>query len=156
MMDAGLIDRIAAAVREIFSTMVMMDISMGPATDRGMDMHRASVTGMVGLAGTRRGVLAIHTPDAVAMAITANFLGAAVTAINDDVLDAIGEVSNMLGGSVKSILDEGGNGIQLSLPSIIYGEEYSFQQHTEYEVLSLPFSGAAGEFQVEIQLAREK
>ena len=51
--------------------------------------------GVIGLAGTHKGVLAIHIPNKVAMAITSSFLGMEVDEINEDVKDAVGELANM-------------------------------------------------------------
>lgn len=51
--------------------------------------------------------------------ITGSFLGMEVEAINADVEDAIGELANMLGGNVKTILLENGRNINLSLPRIL-------------------------------------
>ena len=100
-------DKMIDATKEIFSTMIMMEITLeeiqeshGPLTD--------AITAMIGLAGTHRGVLAVHFPYAVAMAITSSFLMMDVTEMNEDVHDAMGEIANMLGGNVKTILSEKG------------------------------------------------
>lgn len=145
--------QIIDATVEIFTTMVMMDITPGDQRDIGSRPIKSSITGMIGLAGTQKGVLAIHIPNEVAMAITSSFLGMDVDEINDDVLDAVGELANMLGGNVKAILSEKGRDIDLSLPSTISGAEYHFQCLAEAEILIIPFSVADGkQFIVEIQL----
>jgi chemotaxis protein CheX len=42
--------------------------------------------------------------------------------VDDDVRDVPGELANMIGGNMKSIL---GQGIQLSMPSVVDGGDYS-------------------------------
>jgi len=147
-------EKIIESTMEIFSTMVMMDVAVaGPALKESGTLHD-TITGMIGLAGTHKGVLAIHIPNPVAMAITSSFLGMEVDAINDDVRDAVGELANMLGGNVKTILSQNGRDIELSLPSTIAGHEYGFQAATDVEMIILPFKTENGEFLIELQLEK--
>ena len=146
-------DKIIEATKEIFSTMVMMEISLeevmeshGPLTD--------TITAMIGLAGIRRGVLAIHFPYVVAMAITSSFLMMDVNEMNDDVHDAMGEIANMLGGNVKTILSEKGRDIDLSMPSTISGSEYSFQSDKDVDKVIVKFRTDSGSFMVEMDLEK--
>lgn len=147
-------EKIIESTMEIFSTMVMMEVSVaGPPLQESGTLHD-TITGMIGLAGTHKGVLAIHIPNAVAMAITSSFLGMDVDAINDDVRDAVGELANMLGGNVKTILSQNGRDIELSLPSTIAGHEYGFQAATDVDMIILPFKTENGEFLIELQLEK--
>lgn len=147
-------DKIIESTVEIFTGMVMMDISVAgePMTELGP--LKQSITGMVGLAGTHKGVLAVHFPNQVAMEVTGSFLGMEVSEINADVQDAIGEIANMLGGNLKTILSDRGRDIQLSLPSTISGEQYSFSSQMDVDQIILPFQAPAGVFYVEVELER--
>ena len=107
---------------------------------------------MVGLAGTHKGVLAVHIPHKVAMAITSSFLMMDVDEINEDVHDAVGEIANMIGGNVKTILSEKGGDIDLSLPSTITGSQYSFQSEKEVDKVIIDFDTGNGHFLVEMDL----
>lgn len=139
---------------EIFTSMVMMEVNSGGEAMTELGSLNNSITGMVGLAGSHKGVLAIHIPNEVAMAITGNFLGMEVDSINEDVQDAVGELANMLGGNLKTILSDKGKDIQLSLPSTISGEQYTFTSQVEVDQIILPFTTAVGKFFVEVELAR--
>lgn len=146
--------KIVEATNEIFSTMVMMEVAVeGEITD-SMSPLKDSITGVIGLAGTHKGVLAIHFPHSVAMAITGSFLGMDVEELNEDVEDAVGELANMLGGNVKSILSEKGRDIELSLPSVISGASYDFQPTREVDRVVIPFQSDAGLFTVELELEK--
>jgi len=146
-------DKMIDATKEIFSTMVMMDISL----EEVMGSHGKltdTITAMIGLAGTHRGVLAVHFPYSVAMAITSAFLMMDVEEMNDDVHDAMGEIANMLGGNVKTILSEKGRDIDLSMPSTISGSEYSFQSDNDVEKVIVRFGTEKGSFMVELDLEK--
>lgn len=146
-------DKIIESAQEIFSTMIMMEISVVEEND-GAQSLKDSISGIIGLAGTFKGVLAIHLPNVVAMAITTSFLGMEVDTINEDVEDAVGELANMLGGNVKMILSEKGRDIDLSLPTTISGRDYDFQQKKDAEYLKIPFVCDAGKFSIELQLEK--
>lgn len=147
--------RLIEAAQEIFSTMVMIEISLRKADDVSGDISLTdSISGIIGLAGTYKGVLAIHLPNQVAMGITSSFLGMDVESINEDVEDAVGELANMLGGNVKGILSERGRDIDLSLPSTVKGKQYNFQPTKEVDRYIVPFTSEVGEFVVELQLEK--
>ncbi len=99
-------------------------------------------------------MLAVHIPHQVAFAITSNFLGIDIDEINEDVEDAIGEIANMLGGNIKSILSEKGRDIDLSLPSTVSGKEYGFQTIKGAEKIIISFDSDSGQFIVELQLEK--
>lgn len=145
-------ENITDATREIFETMIMLDITAGDPLEKSVSSFKCSVSGVIGLAGTCKGMLAIHAPDSVAKAITSSFLGMDVDEINDDVTDAIGELSNMIAGNVKMVLDSAGKDVTLSIPSCIHGEEYSMDCISDSEWVVVPFSIDAGQFLVELRI----
>jgi chemotaxis protein CheX len=146
---------ITDATLEIFETMIMMEATPGEPRNEGSQKYQCTVSGMVGLAGLFKGMIAIHTPDTVARAITSNFLGMEVTEVNADVTDAIGELANMLAGTVKMALSQNGKDITLSIPSTITGEEYTISCLLDTDRVIMPFALDKGQFLVELQVARQ-
>jgi len=154
-MDSGnLADKLGETTVEIFTTMLMMNVTPGaPIPAEGNQIESLTI-GMIGLAGSRRGRLAIHLPNDVAMSVTGSFLGMDVDEVNEDVLDAVGELANMLGGNIKNVLAENGWDVELSLPSTISGEKFDIQSiHKNIEVIIVPFDLDDGRrFLVELQV----
>src|SRR6266536_3658938 len=121
--EAEMAKYVIDATKEIFSTMVMIDIEdCFPLTESVTKFH-CSITGMVGLVGTYTGILSIHCPQSLAMKMTSNMLGMDVEDVGEDVNDALGELANMLGGHVKMVLSKGGLDINISIPTVIAGED---------------------------------
>ncbi len=147
-------ERMVASTIEIFTSMVLMDVTVAEDVDQKYGTLANSITGVVGLTGTIRGVLAIHIPHVVALEITGNFLGIELDQVNEDVEDAIGELANMVGGNVKSLLSEKGRDIELSLPSTVSGKEYGFHTIKGAEKTIIPFRSESGVFYVELQLEK--
>ncbi len=150
----GLSKKIVESTVEIFSTMVMMEVRENGEYNKQEPVMTDTISGVIGMAGTHKGVLAIHLPYGVAKSVTGSFLGMEVSEINEDVEDAVGELANMLGGSVKAILSGKGKDIDLSLPTTIMGSHYEFQPTKEVERLIIPFVCDVGEFIIEMQLEK--
>jgi len=145
---------ISQATQEIFQTMLMMEASPGQALTERPKGFVDSVSAIVGMAGANKGMLAIHIPEPTALVITSSFLMMEVTEVDDDVKDAIGELANMVAGSIKSDLTEQGQEFKLSIPSVVCGAEYQIDCLTDSEGVSMPFSIEGGEFLVEFHLQK--
>jgi len=128
------------ATREIFSTMVMMAVADNFPLKEPVKRFKCSITGMVGFAGTYSGMISIHCPVPLALKITSNMLGQNSDDVDSDLKDAIGEIANMLGGSVKQELSKGGLDIKLSIPTVISGENYTINSLADNDCVVVPFT----------------
>jgi chemotaxis protein CheX len=144
------------ATKEVFDTMVMMTLEDSYPLKEPVTTFHCSVTGMVGLAGTYTGILSIHVPQPLALRITSNMLGMDVEEVSDDVNDALGEIANMLGGSVKQVLSKGGLDINLSIPTVISGEDYTINSMSDSDCVVIPFLNEGERFLVGLKLRKEE
>jgi chemotaxis protein CheX len=143
------------ATKEVFNTMVMLTLEDSYPLKEPVTSFHCSVTGMVGLAGTYTGILSIHCPRSFAMRITSNMLGMDVDDVGEDVNDALGEIANMLGGYVKQILSKGGLDINLSIPTVIAGEDYTVNSMSDSDCVIIPFTNENERFLVGLKLHKE-
>ena len=143
---------IQKAMAEIFASMVMMEIDVSEI-DLDLDAPlKESLTAIIGFSGTTKGLVALHMPKSVALAITSSFLMMEVNDINEDVKDAIGELTNMISGEVKNKLISNGWTVDLSIPTTISGDSYDFRCGSDTERLLTSFKIGAGIFTVDLQL----
>lgn len=143
------------ATKEVFSTMVMMDVLDDFPLKEPVSRFKCSITGMVGFAGTYSGVISIHCPVALALKVTSNMLGIECDEINEDLNDAIGEIANMLGGSVKQVLSKGGLDVKLSIPTVISGEDYTVNSLSDNDCVVVPFTAEGMTLLVGLTLKKE-
>lgn len=155
MQEEDLAGYVIHATKEVFNTMVMLDLEDSYPLREPVTTFHCSVTGMVGLAGTYTGILSIHCPKAFALRITSNMLGMDVSEVGEDVNDALGEIANMLGGYVKQILSKGGLDINLSIPTVISGEEYTVNSMSDDNCVIIPFTNEGERFLVALKLRKE-
>jgi len=69
--------------------------------------------------------------------------------------DALGEIANMLGGYVKQILSKGGLDINLSIPTVIAGEDYTVDCMSDSDCVIIPFINENERFLVGLKLQKE-
>lgn len=153
--EEELAEYVINATKDVFKTMIMMELQDHyPLSEPVSKMH-CSITGMVGLAGKYSGILSIHCPQNLALSITSNMLGMEVDEVGDDVNDALGEIANMLGGHVKQVVSKGGFDLNLSIPTVISGEDYTVNCMADKDCVVIPFSWNGEKFLVGLNLRKE-
>jgi chemotaxis protein CheX len=148
--EEELIEHLDKDVREIFSTMVGVEVSPSQTT-LTVTKFKDCVSAMVGFAGSFSGMVSINTPQKLAMAFTSQMLGMDIAEFDDDVRDALGEIANMIGGSFKHHLVKDGHEVRLSTPSVISGEEYVMTVGSS-DILTLMFESGGEHFIVSVYL----
>ena len=142
---------IIGATTDVFSTMLMIDLVVGDPVEGSGGEVDSNITAMLGLGGDIRGMLAVHCPAAVAMAITGGFLGMDVDELNEDVKDAIGEIANMIAGNLKVAFAGYELKIELAIPTSIIGQSYRVGGMLGARRVAVPFAMENGHFLVELK-----
>lgn len=143
-------EEIITGTKEVFSSMLMTELESGPVVFDKKCEIQSNLTSMIGLGGDIRGVLAIHTPAAVAKEITSGFLGIDVSDLDDDVKDAIGEIANMVAGNLKVSFSNSEKKIELALPTSIVGESFTVSGMADASRVVVPLSMTGITFWVEL------
>jgi len=112
---------------DVFETMLSMGVTVETLDScDGIDGQR--VVGSVGFAGNVTGSVRIHLSERFARMVTAAMLGMDMEEIDEDeIADVVGEVSNMIGGDLKSKLCDCGLPCELSIPTTTQGSHFSIQ-----------------------------
>ena len=79
-------------------------------------------------------------------------LGMEIAECDDDVRDALGEISNMIGGSFKHHFVKDGHEVRLSTPSVMSGAEYFISVGSIPDTLTLAFESGEEHFMVSIYM----
>jgi chemotaxis protein CheX len=116
------------SAQEVFSIMLNSELVVPgePFSCGGL-----SVTSMVGLAGSLCGLVSLRCEEKAATLIASKMLGVEIAMQSQEVFDAMGEVCNMVAGNFKNKISGLGDSCQLSLPTVITGEDYSFRAIAE-------------------------
>ena len=149
-MIADLEGLVTGAVREVFSTMLSMDMLPAPL-ESGFGNGETHVAGAVGFVGRLSGMVYVFTTVSFARRITATFLGLQESEIEGDEMinDAMGEMANMLVGHMKSRISDRGMPCVLTIPSLVRGSHFSVEATTSTE--GHFYSFACGENRIFVQ-----
>lgn len=140
---------IVQSTKEVFSRMLQWTIEEIAVPERPAESPQiTSCCGIVGLSGTARGSVAVNFSAEVAIAATAGFLGTPPSHIDADVVDTVGELTNMIGGSSKDKIPI--PNLFLGLPTVIIGREQSVAFDQGVQMDYFRFTTPFGEFTVEI------
>lgn len=124
MTQETLVKHLIDDTRNVFSTMLGLDLLHLPLEVDPLKHFTDCISAMVGLAGTYNGLVSIHQPISLGTKLASVMLDMDLEEGDQDVLDALGEVANMVAGNFKQHLSKGGSDIRLSTPSVVTGHEY--------------------------------
>ncbi len=116
---------VTQAVARAFDT--MLNVKVAPETsDATLWNGEPHVAGSVGFIGKLTGVVYIYSSATFAREITGQLLGLKIEEIEGEemVNDAIGELTNMVVGQIKSQLSDRGMPCVLTIPSIVRGSQF--------------------------------
>ncbi len=157
---ASLGNLIAGAIRnattEVFGTMIGLEVAGGPEHAAGQGIAGGGgVVAFIGLAGTWIGTGTVSCTAEAACRMSAQFLMAELDSVNGDVLDAVGEITNMILGNVKSMLENDLGPLCLSVPTVVYGKNFEARAFHGGESVVVPFKMGEDHFEVSLGLRRQ-
>ena len=116
-------DVLLASAREVFETMIFMDIA--DVSDSDCRLEGETLLGSITFANGTKGCMTICSDMECSKTIALNMLGMEPDSpiSEPEIIDAIGEVTNMVMGSVKKRIREGFGDVQVSIPTVIRGRE---------------------------------
>ena len=116
---------VTQAVARAFDTMLNVQVLQDPNPSENGN-GEPHVAGSVGFIGRLTGVVYIYTGANFARRITSQLLGIPESDIDSEemVNDAIGELTNMVVGQIKSQLSDRGMPCVLTIPSIVRGSNF--------------------------------
>ncbi len=147
------VKEIHRVTREVFTTMLGMDATMGEAkVERGVPGPTDGVVALVGLTGACVGIGSLACSAGTACRFSSRLLMTEIQAVNEEVLDAIAELANMIVGGFKTDVEKRFGPVGLSIPSVVYGWNFTTRTKGTSEWTRIPFSCADGKFDVHICL----
>jgi chemotaxis protein CheX len=117
---------ISKASREVFETMLNLPLEIDPSVVRDAIEPETfdGVVALVGVAGSWTGTGHISCSPLFAQQLAGALLMTEYDAVNEEVLDAVGEVANMIIGNVKTLFEERLGPLGLTVPTVIFGRNY--------------------------------
>jgi chemotaxis protein CheX len=121
--------------------------------EHGAPEAQDGVLSFIGLAGSWVGSGSVSCSPAVACRVCSHMLMTESTAVNEEVLDAVAELTNMIVGSIKNDLERELGPLGLSIPTVVFGRNFRTKSAGHAEWIVRRFHWDSDVFEVRICLA---
>ncbi|PLX66778.1 MAG: chemotaxis protein CheX [Denitrovibrio sp.] len=151
-MKAEYVNPFITATSEVFKTMVGIEPERGQLYVKADEKLSYDISGVIGLAGQASGFVIISMSERLAFKVLENFLGETKTEVDDDVMDAIGEILNMIAGGAKQIFSKNGIRFKISIPNVVVGKDHKVGKQKNVQCLGMSFNVGDDSFVIEVAL----
>lgn len=155
-MKAEHINPFIQAVYDMFRITLNAEVSRGDTgISRGVLPNR-DIASFVGLTGPARGMVVLSFPVDTALAMVGRMIETELKIIDEIVVDGVGEIVNMVAGMAKTkFVNETGTPIELGLPTVVRGNQFSVNQPTGSVWLEIPFTSDLGPFSLRVSFSSQ-
>jgi len=149
-MRAEYINPFIASLINTFDTMLQCKIDRGDLRLKEGRSTLHEVSGIIGMSGRAVGTVVVSFSEEVAIKAASVMLMMEYTELDDDVIDAVGEITNMVAGAAKAELEQ--YQLSISLPNVIIGTGHEIRFPTNVPPICVPFTTPWGEMMLEVGL----
>ena len=138
-----IVESINQAVANVFATMIGADLGSGECSiETGTPDPNDGVVSFIGVAGSWAGAGSLTCSPSLACRICSKMLITESTAVDEHVLDAVAELTNMIIGSVKTELEAHLGPLGLSIPTVVFGRNFRTKSASgDWIVVRFPCEG---------------
>lgn len=153
-MNVEIINPFIEATINVLKTMARVEPKPGNPALKTSNKTWGAVTGVIGMAGDKvSGSLCVSFDEGSILEIVSSMFGEPFTSLNNEVVDAVGEITNMITGGTKKLLAEKGFQFEMATPMMITGKDVELKFLVNSPVIQVPFKIDKGQFVVEANLS---
>ena len=151
-MDVQFINPFLEGTMEVLKTMARVEPRVGKPHMKKDKQARGDVSAIIGMTGSAQGSLALSFSESCILKIVSNMLGENHKEINDEVRDAVGEITNMISGVARKKLEALGFKIFAAIPTVVSGKDHAILHVLGGPSIIIPFETDNGPFFVDVCL----
>lgn len=127
-MDVKLINPFINATLNALETMAFTKARAGNPYLKKDQVACGDVSGVIGLTGEVSGTISVSFTKKSILAIVSNMLGEEIKELNEEIQNAVGEITNMISGQAGQKLEGLGRSLKAAIPTVITGKNHSITQ----------------------------
>lgn len=143
-MEVKFINPFVSAVKEVFKTMLGLDVAMGKPVLKDSRTSSGDISGIMGLVGDRKGTVTVSLSTKGALFVLETLLGDTADSLTPEVVDAVGELTNIVSGQARKEFEKSGLNLKASIPTVVVGKDMAINFITQVPTVSLPFAFSTG------------
>ena len=124
-MNVNYINPVLESLVNVLGTMAQLTARPGKPSIKQEQSAQGDVTGIMSMFGPEaRGSIAITFTAPVILELARRMLHEVYPSVNGMVIDLVGEITNMVTGGAKGLLEEQGHKFDMSLPTMVAGPDH--------------------------------
>lgn len=151
-MDITLINPALKSITAVFSTLASTNLTSSPLKTKNKNefVYGKSIAGVMNLVSNcAQASVVIIFPEQTILNLANKIMPETVERVDAVVIDLVGEITNIVSGGVKRTLENEGYLFDLSLPTIIMGNEYLVAYLPDAPIIAASFATPYGELTLE-------
>lgn len=150
VLKAEFISPFLTSVKSVLTTMAQITVAAQPPVKMNTNTPQGDLAGVMAMAtSTIVGQLIISFEDKTILAIASNMLMEKFTVIDDDIIDTVGEITNMVTGGAKNLMSEEHN-FGMTRPIGVLKKDYDKLIFNAPIQIIVPYQSSVGPFWVEM------
>lgn len=146
-----LVKLVRVAATDVFGTMLGLEIKQLEAySEKEPPVAQAGILSLIGFAGSWLGTGTFFCTATMACRIADSLLMCTHASVEEEVLDAIAEMTNMILGNVKTELEEMLGPMMLSIPTVVFGRNFIKRSMGRREWVVIPFESDGERIEIQI------
>ena len=126
--------------RHVFKTMLDIDLVNREPVAKGSRRTTADVTGVIGFTGDREGTMTVSMSTSTALTIYSRLFNEQYSKITPEIIDAVGELTNIISGQARKELEKQGLHVVAYVPMVFSGKGVEINFITKGMPTTVPFS----------------
>ena len=150
-MDAAIVNPFVEGTLHILDTTAGVKVQPDSPFLKTDTSPLGDISGMLEITGDLAGSAAISFTEYSILGIVSAMFGEEMTQINEEIFDAVGEITNMVAGHVTTKLAEQGKKVKVKFVRVCTGPDQPIA-HTDSQspVLAVPFKTTLGKVVIEV------
>lgn len=155
-MDAMFVNPFVEGALHILNTTASVKVKPQPPFLKSHTKAQGDITGILEITGDLHGSAAISFSEKSILGIVSAMFGEDMAEINEEIIDAVGEISNMIAGQVTTKIAELDKRIKVKFVKVCIGSDQDIDHIQDgSHVLVLPFQTTQGKMVIEISYSPE-
>ena len=155
-MDVRFINPFLNGTLNVLKTMAFVEPKPGKPYLKKDSLASGDVSGIIGLTGSATGSMALSFSERAILKVASNMLGEEIREVNDDITDAVGEITNMISGVARKELESIGLTVTAAIPTVVAGKGHLIKHVLGGPSIIIPFEIEEGPFAVDVCISTLK
>ena len=151
-MDAKIINSFIGATVNVLSTVASTSTEIHKPKRKKDQLSKNDVSSVIELSGNTTGTIVISFTGTCILGIVSAMFGEEMSELNEEITDAVGEISNMICGQATNKFGEFDATLKAAFSQVVEGKDHPLPHILNSPIISVPIITDHGEITMEVSL----